>query len=110
MKYRNFGNTDLVISEIGFGAWGIGGPAMAGNIPIGWGDVKDEDSIKALKAAYNLGVNFYDTADFYGLGHSESLIGQTFYNNKDIIIATKVGHKIAADNSIFLDYSKKAYS
>ncbi|MFH0734484.1 MAG: aldo/keto reductase [bacterium] len=107
MEYRNFGNTDLKISQIGFGAWGIGGPAMAGNIPIGWGDVNDEDSIKALKTAYNLGVNFYDTADFYGLGHSESLIGKTFYKNKDVIIATKVGHKIADDNSIFLDYSKK---
>ncbi len=107
MNYRKFGNTDLIISEIGFGAWGIGGPSMAGNIPIGWGNVNDAESFKALKAAYNLGVNFYDTADFYGLGHSESLIGETFYKNNNVIIATKVGHKIADDQSIHLDYSKQ---
>ncbi len=106
MNYRKFGKTDLKVSEIGFGAWGIGGPAMAGDIPIGWGDVNDETSIKALKKAYDLGINFYDTADFYGLGHSEELIGKTFSDNKDVIIATKVGHRLAEDNSIKLDYSK----
>ena len=106
MNYRKFGKTDLKVSEIGFGAWGIGGPAMAGDIPIGWGDVNDETSIDALKKAYDLGINFYDTADFYGLGHSEELIGKTFSDNKDVIIATKVGHRLAEDNSIKLDYSK----
>ena len=107
MKYRKFGKTDLNVSEIGFGAWGIGGPAMAGDIPIGWGDVNDETSIKALKKAYELGINFYDTADFYGLGHSEELIGKTLSAKNDVIIATKVGHRLADDDSIKLDYSKE---
>jgi aryl-alcohol dehydrogenase-like predicted oxidoreductase len=107
MKYRKFGNTDLSVSEIGFGAWGIGGPAMAGNIPIGWGKTDDKDSVAALKKAYDCGVNFFDTADFYGLGHSEELIGKTLSSKSDVIIATKVGHRISSDKSIFLDYSKK---
>ena len=106
MNYRRFGNTDLIVSEIGFGAWGIGGPSMAGNIPIGWGDVNDDISIAALNKAYQLGINFFDTADFYGLGHSEELIGKVFANQKDVIIASKVGHKLNKDKSIALDYSK----
>lgn len=107
MKTRQFGKTDLNVSEIGFGAWGIGGPAMAGSIPIGWGDVDDRNSIKALHEAENRGINFFDTADFYGLGHSEELIGKVFGNKPDIIIATKVGHRLDPDQSIKLDYSKK---
>ncbi len=106
MKYRRFGNTDLEVSEIGFGAWAIGGPAMAGDIPIGWGNVDDDTSIEALKEAEKQGINFYDTADFYGLGHSEKLIGRVFANRQDILIATKVGHRLKEDDSIYLDYSK----
>ncbi len=106
MNYRKFGNTNLNVSEIGFGAWGIGGPTMAGDIPIGWGKVDDHQSMEALKIAFDRGINFYDTADFYGLGHSEELIGKTFGNRHDVIIATKVGHRLNDDGSIFLDYSK----
>ncbi len=106
MKKRKFGTTELYVSEIGFGAWGIGGPAMAGDIPIGWGEVNDEVSKMALRKAFELGVNFYDTADFYGLGHSESLLGQVFGNNDQVIIATKVGHKLGANKNILLDYSR----
>lgn len=107
MKYRKFGNTDLEVSEIGFGAWGIGGPSMAGDIPIGWGNVDDETSIKALEKAYDKGITFYDTADFYGLGHSEELLGKILADKKDVIIATKVGHTLNPDKSIKLDYSKE---
>lgn len=107
MQYRTFGNTDLKVSEVGFGAWGIGGPAMAGDIPIGWGDVDDVTSVEALQKAFDLGINFYDTADFYGLGHSEELIGQVFGNRRDVVIASKVGHRLAGDQSIFVDYSKQ---
>lgn len=106
MEYRKFGKTDLKVSTIGFGAWGIGGPAMAGDVPIGWGNVDDRQSVKALKTAFERGVNFYDTANFYGLGHSEELIGKTFGNRQDVIIATKVGHRLNNDGNIFLDYSK----
>lgn len=106
MNYRKFGNTDLLVSEIGFGAWGIGGPAMVGELPIGWANVDDQTSIKALVKSFELGINFYDTADFYGFGHSEELIGKVFGNRDDVIIATKVGHRVENDQ-ILLDYSKE---
>ena len=106
MKYRKFGQTDMMVSEVGFGAWAIGGPAMAGDIPIGWGDVDDHTSKKALLHAMMIGINFYDTADFYGFGHSEELIGEVLGNNPEVIVATKVGHRLNKDGSIFTDYSK----
>lgn len=105
MKYRNFGKTDLNVSEIGFGAWGIGGAAMAGDIPIGWGDVDDKTSTRALEQAFGLGINFYDTADFYGLGHSEKLIGKLWGNRDDIVVATKVGHRLDHNSNIYVDYT-----
>ena len=106
MNFRKFGRTELHVSEIGFGAWGIGGPAMVGETAIGWGDVDDQTSIKALKKSFDLGINFYDTADFYGFGHSEELIGKVFGNRDDVIIASKVGHRVE-DNTIILDYTKE---
>lgn len=105
MNYRKFGNTELLVSEIGFGAWAIGGPAMVGDLAIGWGDVDDNTSIEALKKSFDLGINFYDTADFYGFGHSEEIIGKVFGNRTDVIIATKVGHRVE-NQQILLDYSK----
>lgn len=105
MNYRKFGKTDLTISETGFGAWAIGGPAMVGNTAIGWGNVNDDNSVNALHKAFELGINFFDTADFYGFGHSEELIGSTFGNRDDVIIATKVGHRVEKE-TILLDYSK----
>lgn len=108
MNYRILGRTGLKISEVGFGAWGIGGPAMAGEIPIGWGEVNDETSKAAIKKAVELGINFFDTADFYGLGHSEELLSEVLKPNwKDILIATKVGHQLNDDGSIKLNYEKK---
>lgn len=106
MNYRKFGNSKLEVSEVGFGTWGIGGAAMAGDIPIGWGEVDDDTSINALKTAYDLGINFYDTADFYGLGHSEELLGKVFGNQDDVIIASKAGHRLDENQSIYVDYTK----
>jgi aryl-alcohol dehydrogenase-like predicted oxidoreductase len=105
MQYRKFGKTDLQVSAIGFGAWAIGGNAIVGNTPIGWGKADDTVSVKAIQKAMDLGINFFDTADFYGLGHSENLLGKTIGMAKDILIATKVGHRNIKD-TIQLDYSK----
>jgi len=105
MNYRKFGNTDLEVSEIGFGAWAIGGDAKVGDTPIGWGPADDKLSIKAIHAALDTGINFFDTADFYGLGHSEDLLGNALKGHREAIIATKVGHR-AIDQKIVVDYSK----
>ena len=84
MHYRRLGRTGMMVSEIGFGGWPIGGQR--------WGSVEDEDSLAALQRAFDLGINFFDTADVYGHGHSEELIGQTFASKRpNVIIATKVG-------------------
>jgi aryl-alcohol dehydrogenase-like predicted oxidoreductase len=85
MQYRILGRTGISVSEVGFGAWGIGG---------GWGPTDDETSLRALRHAYDLGITFYDTAMGYGNGHSEQLIGQAFQGQRDqIVIASKVPPK-----------------
>lgn len=89
MKYRKLGQTGLHVSEIGFGGWGIGGTA---NGAPAYGPTDDQESKAALRRAFYLGVNFYDTSDFYGRGHSERVIGDTLKDVRgEVIIATKVG-------------------
>lgn len=84
MHYRTLGKTGITVSEIGFGAWAIGGDE--------WGPVNDSQSITAMKKAIECGVNFIDTADVYGLGHSEKLVAQAIkdYRN-NIVLSTKGG-------------------
>jgi len=85
MQYRILGRTGLRVSEIGFGAWGIGG---------GWGVRDDEAAVASLRRAFNLGVTFFDTAYAYGDGHSERLIGRALGSKRDrIVIAGKVPPK-----------------
>lgn len=105
MNYRPFGKTDLRVSEIGFGAWAIGGAASVGGLPIGWGETDDDNSVNAIHAALEAGINFFDTADFYGLGHSEELLGHVLRGKTDVVIATKVGQR-NVDEKIVIDYSK----
>jgi aryl-alcohol dehydrogenase-like predicted oxidoreductase len=82
MIYRKLGRTGLMVSEVGFGGWAIGGE--------GWGHVSEEDSLAALARAHGLGVNFFDTADVYGHGHSEELIGLALGEVRErVLIATK---------------------
>ena len=86
MKYRKLGRTNYEISEIGYGAWGIGGAL--------WQGAKDDESIAALRRAIELGLNFIDTALAYGDGHSEKLVGQVVRTTgHKIYVATKVPPK-----------------
>jgi aryl-alcohol dehydrogenase-like predicted oxidoreductase len=92
MQKRPFGNTGLMVSPLTFGAWSIGGPAEMGGKQIGWSGVNDADSIDALKAAVDAGINLFDTADAYGRGHSEALLGRTFKSMRDrVLISSKAG-------------------
>ena len=86
MKYRTLGRTGFRVSEIGYGAWGIGGSQWLGGT--------DDESLKALHRAIELGVNFIDTALAYGDGHSEKLVGQVVRETRQrIYVATKVPPK-----------------
>ena len=90
MKYRNIGSTSLIVSEIGFGGWGIGGNKHNSKA---YGPTDDQESIIALKTAFEKGVNFFDTSPLYGFGQSEKLIGKALKSNRDkIIIVTKAGY------------------
>jgi len=95
MEYRKFGNTELAISAVGFGAWAIGGPVELSGNPIGWSRVDESVAVEALHRSFDLGVNFYDTADVYGMGLSEMRIGKAFCGRRSrVIIASKVGNEI----------------
>jgi myo-inositol catabolism protein IolS len=84
MEYRALGNTEVIVSEVGFGAWAIGGDA--------WGPVQDERSLAALERALELGVTLVDTADVYGDGHSERLVARAIRGRREqLIISTKGG-------------------
>jgi len=86
MKYRGLGRTGWKVSEISFGAWAIGGA---------WGDVDDTESIAALHAALDGGVNFFDTADVYGDGRSERLMARLRKERKEkFYVATKAGRRL----------------
>ena len=81
MKYRELGCTGWKVSEVSFGAWAIGGA---------WGPVDEKESLAALRKAIDMGVNFIDTADVYGDGKSEKLVGQVCReSNERIYVATK---------------------
>ena len=90
MRYRTLGRTNLNVSEIGYGAWGIS--------KAQWIGAEDEESLRSLKAARDAGVNFFDTALAYGDGHSEQLISQAFGRSHDVIVASKVPPKHRAWN------------
>jgi len=88
MKYRTLGKTGIKVSEIGFGAWAIGGNDHGNS----YGPTDDKVSMAAIERAFQLGCNFYDTADVYGHGHSEELLGQVLKGHRsEVILATKVG-------------------
>src|SRR6266550_3936923 len=87
MEYRTFGRTGWNVSAIGFGAWGIGGDV--------WGPTDDKISLATLNQAIDLGVNFFDTADVYGDGHSEQLIAQVRKaRSEQIIVTTQAGRRL----------------
>jgi aryl-alcohol dehydrogenase-like predicted oxidoreductase len=82
------------IPALGLGCWAIGGPFFSGETPLGWGEVDDAVSIKAIHCAVDLGIRFFDTAQAYGTGHSETVLGQALSNNSDVMIGTKIGYAI----------------
>jgi len=94
MKTRKLGSTNLQVSEVGFGAWAIGGDRFGNS----YGPTKDEDSLRAVAAALDFGCTFFDTADVYGHGHSEELLAQALKGRRpQVVIATKGGNDFYHD-------------
>ncbi len=99
MFTRKLGKSEIEVSALGMGCWAIGGvwwyvgeDGQETPSPSGWGEVDDRESVRALHTALDLGVTFFDTADVYGCGHSERMVGQAFAGRRDqVVIATKFG-------------------
>ncbi|WP_406127289.1 aldo/keto reductase [Streptomyces canus] len=91
---RTLGRSGIEVSALGFGCWAIGGEWQdADGQPLGWGKVDDEESVRAVHRALDLGITFFDTADTYGAGHSERVLGRALGKRRDdVIVATKWGN------------------
>jgi aryl-alcohol dehydrogenase-like predicted oxidoreductase len=85
MRTLTFGRTGRQVSEIGFGAWQIGAD---------WGEVSEDEALETLRAAADAGVTFFDTADVYGDGRSERLVGRLREERSEIFVATKMGRRV----------------
>ena len=104
MKYRKFGNTDLMVSEIGFGMWPIGGTIKAGD----YGVVDQSEAVKAIHRALDLGITLFDTAPAYGDGHGEEVLGEALVGNREAsIITTKCAVRWDHDTKSWITDSSK---
>ncbi|MFF3146472.1 aldo/keto reductase, partial [Streptomyces sp. NPDC057927] len=99
---RTLGRTGIEVSALGFGCWAIGGEwATPDGQPLGWGKVDDEESVRAVRRALDLGVTFFDTADAYGTGHSERVLARALGKRRaDVVVATKWGNVIDEDRRL----------
>lgn len=102
---RNIPGIDTPVSAVGMGCWAIGGPFQYLDVQAGWGEVDDNESIRAIHAALDNGINLFDTAANYGTGHSETVLGKALKGKRDqAIIATKFGFKVDYDRKLVLMY------
>jgi len=112
MQDRYLGKSEIKVSPMGFGCWAIGGPwwyvGEDGNqppSPSGWGVVDDQESIRSIHLAIDLGVNFFDTADAYGCGHSEEVLGKALAGRRDqVVLATKFGKRFDVQKKLYFGH------
>jgi len=100
------------IPALGLGCWAIGGICSAGEVPIGWGAVDDAESLRAIQYAVDRGIRFFDTAQVYGAGYSEEILGQALASHPEVFVGTKVGLAIdpARKQLIGPEFSRDAIS
>jgi aryl-alcohol dehydrogenase-like predicted oxidoreductase len=92
---RRLGRSGIEVSAMGMGCWAIGGPWTIHGKQAGWGEVDDDESIRAIHRALELGVNLFDTAANYGCGHSERILGRALAGRRDqVVLATKFGYRV----------------
>jgi aryl-alcohol dehydrogenase-like predicted oxidoreductase len=98
---------EQLTSRLGFGTWQFGGPNVVNGSPTGWGEVNKEEAIRAVHAALDQGINFFDTADSYGQGQSEMILQEAFAQKQgvDKLVCTKFGNRKASDGQNTQDYS-----
>ena len=106
MLRRRLGRSGIEISAMGLGCWAIGGPWTFDGEQMGWGQIDDAESIRAIHCALDMGITFFDTAANYGAGHSETILGQAVANRRDrVVIATKFGYLVdEAKRTVTEDY------
>lgn len=113
---KKLGRSAIVVSAMGMGCWQIGGSFLQrSGSTNGWGKVDDAESIRAINHVIDLGVNFFDTSDIYGAGHSETVLGQAIAGKRDkLVIATKFGYtfdeakRLGTGEDISPDYIRRA--
>jgi len=90
--FKRLGKTNIAVSPLGLGCWAIGGPFKFGGLEDGWGQVDDNESLRAIRRAMDVGINFFDTSDAYGAGRSEEVLGKAIRGRRqDAVVATKFG-------------------
>ncbi|MET8960402.1 aldo/keto reductase [Streptomyces sp. NPDC004074] len=101
---RTLGRSAIEVSALGFGCWAIGGEwSTTDGQPLGWGKVDDEESVRAVRRALDLGVTFFDTADAYGTGHSERVLARALGKRRaDVVLATKWGNVIDEERRLLV--------
>ena len=104
MFRRRLGRSGIDVSAMGLGCWAIGGPWTFDDEQMGWGQIDDQESIRAIHCALDLGINFFDTAANYGAGHSERILGQAVAGRRDkVVIATKFGYLVDEERRLVTD-------
>lgn len=92
MKYRSLGATGIEVSEIGLGMWPAGGSIVLAGSPTGYGVVPETEAVRAIQRAIDLGANFFDTSDSYGVGRAERILGNAIASRRgQVVVATKGG-------------------
>ena len=95
MQTRPLARTGIQVSPLGLGTWVLGGPFATGDTPLGWGATDDDEARRVLRAALDAGITLFDTADAYGAGHAERLLGEAVRGRRDeVVIVTKWSNTI----------------
>jgi aryl-alcohol dehydrogenase-like predicted oxidoreductase len=101
-KTRTLGRSGIEVSALGLGCWAIGGPLWGDDgQPYGWGEVDDDESVRAIHAALDLGITLFDTSSNYGAGHSERVLGRALAGRRDnAVIASKFGYTVIEETRL----------
>lgn len=106
MLTRILGRSGIKVNALGLGCWAVGGPCLYIKTQAGWGEVDDDESIRAIHCALDNGINFFNTAANYGAGHSERILSRAIAGRRDqVVIATKFGYKVDEEIENVSSYS-----